>query len=125
MSVPCPACNKSVLIEDVVVSSYKGVLSVETCGKLIIRRRGRVVAQHRVVAHEGIEVEGELDCRQVLSGGLVRLGAKAEWRGDLRAPALAVAAGAKIRASHFRVPDDPLDDLRRLAAQDEPAAPRA
>ena len=104
MSIPCPNCNKPVLIEDVIVKGYKGVISLETCGKLIVARRGRVVAQQRIVAHGGIEVEGTVEGPQVYSGGTVRIGPKGTWKGDLKAPALEVQDGAKIRSSHFTIP---------------------
>jgi len=113
MSTPCPKCNRPVLIEDVVVKGYKGVISVETCGKLIVKRLGRVVAQQRIVAHQGIEVEGTVECRQVFSGGTVRIGPKGVWKGDLKAAALEVREGARIRASHFMIPYLPEKPQRR------------
>jgi len=113
MSTSCPGCHKPVIVEDIVVKSYKPVFNVETCGKLIVRRNGRVLAQKRVVAHEGIEVEGFLQCKEAESSGLVQIGPKAEWQGDLRSPVLSVEAGAKIRGGHFRIPDDPLADAKR------------
>lgn len=118
--MPCPGCNKPVLVEDIVVKSYKGVISVETCGRLIIHKRGRVVAQQRVVAHEGIEVLGALEGKQILSGGPVHIGPKGKWSGDLKAPALSVEEGAVVRPSHFTIPADPLGELRRQARKNRP-----
>lgn len=115
MSMPCSVCNKTVLIEDVVVKSYQGVHSIETCGKLIVKKKGKVVAQSRVVAHGGIDLEGSIHCPHALVSGLVRMGPKSEWRGDLRATALSVAEGAKILRGSFVIPDDPLDSLRKQA----------
>ena len=57
MSTPCPGCHKTVLVEDIVVKGYTGVNNFETCGRLIVRRRGHAVAKHRVVALAGIEVQ--------------------------------------------------------------------
>ena len=113
MSIPCPGCNKPVLIEDVIVKGYKGVITVETCGKLIVRRRGRVVAQQRIIAHQGIEVEGTVESPRVMSGGPVRIGPKGVWKGDLRAPSLEVQEGAKIRNSHFTIPYRPRKSAKK------------
>lgn len=112
MSIPCPSCNKSLLVEDIVVKKYTGVTNLETCGKLIVRRRGHAVAKHRVVALAGIEVEGKLHCEHALSAGQVILMRKAEWTGDLHATSLVVEEGAKITKGWFKVPEDPLADFR-------------
>src|SRR5262245_5007112 len=47
-STSCPGCHKRVMIEDIVVKAYQAVLSLETCGKLIVPKGGQVVAQQRV-----------------------------------------------------------------------------
>jgi len=114
MSTSCPGCNKPVIVEDIVVKDYRGVVKLETCGKLIVKRRGRVSAQQRVVAHEGIEVEGVLHCKQALTAGKVWIGPKAEWRGDLQAPTLIVEEGAKLERGYFEVPHDPVAKYRDL-----------
>jgi hypothetical protein len=106
MSRPCPHCHKPVLIEDVVVRAYKPVVKLETCGKLIVRKGGRVNAKH-IEAQLGIECEGAIHGATV-SGGRVLLGKNAEWRGDLDAPSLSVKAGAKILGGYFRIPSNPL-----------------
>lgn len=106
MSVPCPKCHKNVVVEDVVVKNYKPVSAIQTCGRLIIRKGGRVAAK-TVEAHQGVEVLGALQA-QVLSGGPVVVGPKAEWRGDLRAPSLEVKSGARFLGGYFVIPDDPL-----------------
>ncbi len=111
-STVCPACSKTLTVEDIVVKSYLGVRNVETCGRLIVTKKGRVVAQQRIVAHEGIELEGKLECREALVSGPVTMGGKAEWRGDLTALSLAVAEGATIRRGYFTVPENWLEELR-------------
>lgn len=113
MSTNCPGCNKPIILEDIVVKSYKAVFNVETCGKLIVKKGGRVVAQKRIVAHAGIESDGVIQCKTAITGSHVRLGKKSEWRGDLRTPTLIVEPGAKIQTSHFSVPDDPLEHLKK------------
>ena len=112
MSTSCPGCHKSVLLEDIVVKGYKGVTNLETCGKLIVSRRGHAVAKNRIVAHSGIEVKGRVQCGHALTAGRVTLFGKAEWRGDLRAPSLVVEQGAVIISGWFKVPEDPLEPHR-------------
>jgi cytoskeletal protein CcmA (bactofilin family) len=107
MSTTCPECNRALVIEDVKVKGYTAVHMLETCGKLVIPKRKHVVVQAHVVAHAGIVVDGRLECGQAISQGPVMLGPKADWRGDLRAPSLVVAQGAKIQGGYFSIPEMP------------------
>jgi hypothetical protein len=107
MSTSCPECNRALVIEDMKVKGYIAVNTLETCGRLLIPKRKQVVVQTHVVAQAGIELLGKLECDQAISRGPVILGPKAEWTGDLRAPALVVAAGAKIHGGYFLIPDMP------------------
>lgn len=116
-STSCPGCHKRVMIEDIVVKAYQAVISLETCGKLIVPKGGQVVAQKRIVAFKGIEVEGKLQCKEALSAGLVTIGPKAEWKGDLKAEALAVRHGAVIQGGYFTVPADPLANYSRQPSE--------
>jgi hypothetical protein len=102
-STPCPGCYKSLLVEDIVVKSYRGVINLETCGKLIVRKKGHAVAQNRIVAQEGIELDGRLRCIEALTGGEVWLSKRSEWKGDLKAGTLVVEEGAVIREGRFLV----------------------
>jgi DNA-directed RNA polymerase subunit RPC12/RpoP len=106
MSVPCPHCHKPLIVEDVVVRGYKPVKNFYTCGKLIVRKGGRIVAT-TIEAQLGIECHGAL-AADTVSGGPVVLGTQAEWKGNLRAPSLAVRAGAKVLNGYFTIPDNPL-----------------
>ena len=108
MSTSCPGCHKPVIVEDVVVRSYKAVTTIETCGKLIVGKRGVCVAARRIVAHGGMEVEGKVTCPSAVSAGRVALGPKSEWKGDLRAPVLEMKEGAKIASGYFEIPYNPL-----------------
>ena len=56
-----------------------------------------------VEAHGGIEVQGHLEARRVISGQRALIGRKAFWRGDLEAPALVVEERAVISPSRFAV----------------------
>jgi len=119
MSKPCPSCNKSLLIEDIVVKRYSGLINIETCGKLIVGKLGQAVAKNRIVALGGIEVEGRLDCKHALCAGKVKIGKKAEWKGDLYAVSLEVESGAVIQESRFKIPDDPLAEFRHQEEEQE------
>ncbi|MFG0328838.1 MAG: hypothetical protein ACF8PN_02960 [Phycisphaerales bacterium] len=113
MSTSCPGCSKPVIVEDIVVKSYKGVMAVETCGKLVVSKRGHVVAKKRVIAHGGIEVDGKLQCGEAIAAGPVRLGGKSEWKGNLRATSLKIELGAKIHGGLFQIPVDPLEKQKQ------------
>lgn len=116
-STSCPGCHKRVMIEDIVVKSYQAVISLETCGKLIVPKGGQVVAQKRVIAFKGIEVEGKLQCKEALSAGLVSIGPKAEWKGDLKAGVLSIKLGALVQGGHFTVPADPLASYAKPSSE--------
>ncbi|MFN0132618.1 MAG: polymer-forming cytoskeletal protein [Phycisphaerales bacterium] len=106
LTTSCPACSKPLVVEDVVVKTAHSVRKIQTCGRLIVQKKGRVMAG-TIEAHAGVEVEGILEAN-VVSGGLVRIGAKAQWKGDCRAPRLEVELGARIARGYFVVPDDAL-----------------
>ncbi|MBU0753867.1 MAG: polymer-forming cytoskeletal protein, partial [Planctomycetes bacterium] len=108
-----------VLVEDIVVKRYYGVHSIETCGMLIVTRRGHAAAQNRVIALGGIQVEGKLHCKHALCAGRVEIGSKAEWEGDLAALSLFVESGAIIKSGYFKVPIDPLEDHRHQELEQE------
>lgn len=117
MTTSCPACFRAVLIEDVVINNYQGVMNVETCGKLIVKKNGNVIATKRVVAYGGIEVMGRLQCGHALTAGLACIKPRAEWKGDLDAPSVDIQEGAKIHGGRFRIPVDPLAEYRHQEDQ--------
>jgi hypothetical protein len=112
-TVSCPGCFKPLLVEDVVVKSYQAVKKIQTCGRLTVQKRGRVVAE-LVEAHEGVEVLGIMHAN-VVSGRSVRIGPRAEWKGDLRCPAVQIDPSANILGGYFVIPD------RTLGLEDLPA----
>lgn len=105
-STTCPGCNQRVIVGDVIVDTLRPVRAVQTCGKIVVKEKARVNAQI-VEAHEGLEVFGGL-AGNVLSGGPVIIGPKAQWAGDCRAPSLEIHQGARIESGTFVVPDDSL-----------------
>jgi hypothetical protein len=114
MTSSCPKCSRALTVEDVVIKNAYSVRKIQTCGKLIVQKKGRVIAQH-VEAHGGVEVEGILEAN-VQSGGPVRIGAKAHWKGDLSAPCVEVKAGGRIDRGYFVIPQDPLGVADMIAS---------
>ncbi len=109
-STSCPGCNKPLIVEDKVFdakASGIGRVRIQTCGSVTVKKGGRVTAE-LVEAHGGIICDGVIEAKHVISGKTLVLGKTASFRGDLHAPAVAMALGAKVRASQFAVPSDPL-----------------
>lgn len=102
MSTSCPKCNKPVIVQDVIVKGLKTTQKIQTCGRVIIKPRGRVIAG-LVEAQQGVEVLGILN-GNVISDGPVVIGPKARWKGDCRAPTLEVKLGARIESGFFEIP---------------------
>ncbi|MHC4846330.1 MAG: polymer-forming cytoskeletal protein [Planctomycetota bacterium] len=120
-STTCPGCNQRVIVGDVIVDTLRPVRAVQTCGRIVVKEKARVNAQV-VEAHEGIEVLGGI-AGNVLSGGPVIIGPKAQWNGDCRAPSLEIHPGARIESGRFIVPDDSLG-LDDLPGRDRPESAR-
>lgn len=103
LSTSCPKCSKQLRVDDIVVKGLEAVRKIQTCGRLVVQKKGRVSAQ-LVEAHGGVEVEGVMEAN-VLSGALVTIGAKAHWKGNCNAPSVVIELGAQINAGYFTVPD--------------------
>lgn len=101
MRVTCPKCTKGVLLDDIVVKNAQGVSKMQTCGKITVRRGGRVIAQ-LVEADQGVEVQGIMEGK-VVSRGPVIVGTRAQWKGDLTAPCVDIRKGAKIESGFFDI----------------------
>jgi len=108
-STSCPGCNKPVIVEDFVVTKLKhGLIHLQTCGSLTVKKRGRVMADF-IEAHGGIICEGVIQAKKIVSGKHVVIGKSATFKGDLQAPSVEMKLGAKIGPSLFAVPSDPLE----------------
>ncbi len=124
-STSCPGCHKAVIVEDFILKKNKSsllmVTPVQTCGRIVIPRRTRVVAK-LVEAHGGIEVLGHMDAQQVISGQLTVIGDKAHWKGNLKSPTVVIHERAVIEGGYFEVPDDSLElsTLPKAGEQPEP-----
>ena len=109
-STSCPGCNQPLRVEDMVFDTkHSGIgrIKVQTTGTITIKKGGRVTAE-LVEAHGGIICHGTLEAKKVISGKTLVLGKTATFYGTLHAPAVNMAAGAKVKPSLFEVPSDPL-----------------
>lgn len=121
MSTNCPGCHKAIRIEDFIIKSYVPVNDLQTCGKIVVTKKGRVAAK-RIHSGEGIECEG------ILHGAIECLAEvvfqpKAEWKGPvLRSKQLVVNDGANIDGRVFvpwgaeTIPADPRPPATRPAS---------
>jgi len=101
-STSCEKCNQRVIVGDIVVKALMPVKTVETCGRIVVKRKGSVIAE-TAWAGDGVEIQGSIDAH-VVSGGPVVIGRFAKWKGDCQAPSLEVAQGARIAGGAFAVP---------------------
>ncbi len=105
MILTCPACFRRVRVEDVIISGQQHTPRLETCGRIVIRPRARVVTEV-LAAGMGVEVHGELTAGCVIAGR-VRIGPQGRWTGDCTAASVVVDPGATILGGRFTV--RPLD----------------
>jgi hypothetical protein len=101
ITLSCPRCYQRVEVRDVIVRDEMRAKVVQTCGLVIIEKKGRLRAE-AVEACEGVEVLGELDAHCV-SHAHVFIGAKATWRGDCTAPMIVMEPGAKVLGGRFEI----------------------
>lgn len=102
-STSCPGCYKSVIVHDIEIGNQVGPKTeLKTCGKIVIKKRGRLICQ-RIVAHDGLICEGIIDAKTVASRMPVTLGKKSNFKGDLTAPSVDIQAGAVIQPSQFAI----------------------
>ncbi len=103
MTVSCPECHRPLLVQDVVVKTLQAVKKLQTCGSLVVQKKGRVIAD-LVEAHGGIEVIGTLHAKSV-RGSRVRITKTANWKGDCHASSVQIEPGATVEGGYFHVPD--------------------
>jgi cytoskeletal protein CcmA (bactofilin family) len=101
MSSSCPHCHRQLAIADIVVRDRHWGGRLQTCGRILIDRAAQVQV-NCVHACEGIEIQGSLKGR-IVSYGPVVLGETSTLDGDLEAPAIYVAPGARIVGGKFSI----------------------
>jgi hypothetical protein len=100
MSAPCKHCGKPLLFEDILITSHElKKRAVETYGNILVDKKGTCNADR---IHCGsLEVRGKVNAH-ITSRGPVRVGPRAEIKGDVTAPAFSSEAGA-ILEGHYRI----------------------
>lgn len=97
MSVTCKFCHKSLKLEDIAFKQYEARRAIETCGIVTIEKKANVVADR--VNCGGLIVRGKLK-GNITARGPVLVGPEAEIKGDVKAPVLAVGAGAILNGKY-------------------------
>lgn len=92
MSVFCPHCKKRLILEDFKIKSYHAVREFFTCGKVIIEKKGHVVALIKVGQ---ITIKGKVQ-GQVASRGTAVISKTGSLKGGITAPALRIEQGAVL-----------------------------
>lgn len=116
----CPTCYQRVRVDDVVVDGEMVLPRLETCGRIIVRRRGRLHTRLGVRASLGVEVLGELQA-ETISSCRVYIGPQATFRGDCRAGGITVETGATILGGRFQIDRSLLDPSETHTAAATPA----
>ncbi len=116
MSITCKFCNKSLKLEDLVFKQYEARRAIETCGVVTIEKKGNVIADR--VLCGGLVVRGKVKGK-VDSRGPVLVGPEAEIKGDVKAPVLAVGAGAILEGQYQ------IGELNKPVDGNEPGNPPA
>ncbi len=100
ISATCKHCGKPLRFEDLLINAYEPKKrAVETYGTIVVEKKGKCWAER--IFCGGMIVRGKVH-GPVTSGGPVRVGPKAEIKGDVTAPALEVDAGA-ILDGNYRI----------------------
>ena len=103
VQLTCKHCYKSLKVEDLLIKQYEARRSIETCGTVVVEKRGNVVADRILCG--GLIVRGKVKAA-VTSRGSVLVGPEADLIGDVSAPALAVGAGAVLNGFYRIVPPE-------------------
>ena len=97
MSVTCKYCNKSLKLEDIAIKQYEARRLIATCGIVTIEKKGSAITDS--IKCGGLIVRGKVK-GAVESHGPVLIGPEAEVKGDVKAPTLAVGAGAVLEGQY-------------------------
>lgn len=107
MSLSCPWCYRRVTLDDVIVKGELFAKGVQTCGRIVVMRRGVLVAS-QIEGRMGIEVHGRID-GEIRSGTVMLISATGRVRGSAVCPSIViepggVVEGALLRIGHREVP---------------------
>ncbi len=92
MSVFCKHCSRRLVVEDFQIKGFHASRSFETCGDVIIEKRGQLAAHVRAkdLVIKG-KVKGDVEAR-----GRVAITRTGEVQGNVTAPSLVVESGGMI-----------------------------
>ena len=105
LSVVCRHCNTSVKIADQKITQYAAVISLETCGAVIIEKKGALAVQKRCIG-SSLTVKGSLKGPSIIHGKAV-IEAGAVVLGDLAARSITIEDGATLKGYLRIAPNDP------------------
>lgn len=97
MSVTCKFCHKSLKLEDIRIKEYQARRVIETVGTVTIEKKGNVISDKILCG--GLVVRGKVK-GHIHSRGPVLVGPEAEIKGDVKAPVIAVGAGAILEGNY-------------------------
>jgi hypothetical protein len=98
-TVTCKHCYKRLELQDLVFSKYDARRAIETTGIVTVEKKGNVIADRIVCG--GLIVRGKVK-GSVSSRGPVLVGPEADLIGDVKAPSMAIGAGAVLQG-HYQV----------------------
>lgn len=93
MSLPCRFCHKSLRVEDILLNRYEARRIIETCGAITIEANGNVFGD---LTCGSLTIRGQLK-GNVLCRGTVFIDSSAVIRGDITAPIIKIAEGARLQ----------------------------
>ena len=97
MSITCKFCNKSLKLEDIAIKQYEARRLIATLGVVTIEKKGSAITD--AIKCGGLIVRGKVK-GTVEAHGPVLIGPEAEVKGDVKAPTLAVGAGAVLEGQY-------------------------
>lgn len=112
MSVFCKECSRRLVVEDFQIKGFHASRSFDTCGDVIVEKRGQLAAFVRAknLLIKG-RVKGDVEAR-----GRVRVTRTGEVQGNVTAPSLIVENGGMIDGV-VRIGQPPNRPRRRPAGQ--------
>ena len=118
VTVTCKFCNRSLKLTDEPIKAYTARRNLDTCGVVTVEKKGQIVTDRILCG--GIVVRGKVK-GAIVSRGPVLVGPEAEIRGDVKAPTIAIGAGA-ILEGNYEIGN--LDRVGRWLASRPPSAPQ-
>jgi cytoskeletal protein CcmA (bactofilin family) len=101
MTGSCPKCYGMLMIDDVIIKNTQSYKTLQTCGRLIVQARGRIIAD-LVTASEGVELAGKFEAKEY-RGGPVHIKQRAIWNCNCKAPAVTIEAGGTVAGGYFEI----------------------